>query len=1078
MNAKKTLLATTGVSGRRAGAPTRHTALALAIAMGFGLSGQAFAQSTTGTISGQAPAAAGESVQVVGGSGFNRTVPVDKSGRYSVTLPVGTYSVTLLKDGAAVQTQKGITPTPGATLSVNFAAPDVAVAGAANAQTMATVSVSANAIPPIDVKSSVDSQTITAEQLKHLPVARSAEAIALLAPGTVQGAGALGTGPTGQSLVSFGGASVAENAYYINGFNTSDPLGNAGGVSLPYGSIEQQQTLVGGYDAQYGRTAGGVISQIGKSGTNDFHFGGQVLWQPASLGGTQGNYHYNNPLVNSANPGQQQGDILQYRNDNKAWNTVYDGYVSGPLIKDKLFIFLSAEVSKAQQTNVQSIGNSNVYQQKYSDPKFYGKLDWNITDNNVLSLTGIKNTNQYQGQINSYNYANHTTGPITGYDQSFKNAFSIYIAKYTGYITDDLTVNAMYGKMSGTYYSQTPQLAGYDPTLPNIINGSGQAGLQNPAYTGGAAGGITNPNQVAANNLPGHESTSTNLRLDLEWKLGNHDITAGIDNVTTQDIGAGNSMSGPGYAWQYGLSPNPTAPTVGNGPGTAPYVGPTAANPGTGAAQGYYASKYVFLTDSSVQVTQRAQYIKDDWQVAPNLLLNLGLRNDQFTNYNPDHQPYVRLTSPQWAPRLGFSWDVFGDSSMKVFGSAGRYYLALPSGVALREAGASTYTNQYYTYTGIDSNGIPSGLTPIASNPNGPVSVNGAYGAPIDPQIVRSNNLKAEYQDQFKLGMSQQFATSYVYGVTATVSKLRREIDDVGDTNPIIAQTELQNPNSGGVYDAVTNPGGTIIAPGSAGGLPQSILINPGSSNQFNVPNTLGGNYTATVSPSQFGFPKASRNYYSLEAFLEHPFDGKWQGKIDYVFSKSYGTTEGPVQSNIGQGGNSVSATEQWDYGQIMSYANGDQANSRRHVLKAYGTYQIAKEWSVSGILTIASGTPVSCLGYYGPDQSNPGLGYGSAYHWCGGVPAPGGTTGSTPWLHTLNLSAEYRPSWGGNKLGFQIQVQNVFNEQKATQIYPTYGSTLPVAGQPANSLVNPLYGSAQYLESPRIVMLGVTYDF
>lgn len=261
--------------------------------------------------------------------------------------------------------------------------------------------------------------------------------------------------------------------------------------------------------------------------------------------------------------------------------------------------------------------------------------------------------------------------------------------------------------------------------------------------------------------------------------------------------------------------------------------------------------------------------------------------------------------------------------------------------------------------------------------------------------------------------------------------------------------------------------------------MPQSVLINPGSSNQFNVPNRLGGNYKTTVLPSQFGFPDASRKYYALEAFVEHPFDGKWQGKIDYVFSKSYGTTEGSVQSNISQGQNSVSATEQWDYGQIMSYANGDQANDRRHVLKAYGTYQLATEWSVSAIMTIASGTPKSCLGFYGPDQSNPGLGYGDgAYHWCGGVLATGGSTGRTPWLPTLNLSAEYRPSWGGGKLGFQVQVQNVFNEQKVTQISPAYGSTVQVQGEPVNSGVDPLYNSAEYLETPRVVMLGVTYDF
>lgn len=1047
--------------GRRNGAPVRRTALAIAIAMGFGFTGQAFAQSTTGTIAGQAPVASGESVQIVGGSGFNRTVPVGSDGRYSVTLPVGTYDVTLLQSGAAVQTQKGISPSASGVATVNFAS--ATAQDSASAKNLATVSVSANAVPPIDVKSSTDSVTITAEQLKHLPLQRSSAAIALLAPGTVEGAGALGGGPTGEPLVSFGGASVAENAYYINGFNTSDPLGNAGGISLPYGSIEQQQTLTGGYDAQYGRSAGGVISQVGKSGTNDFHFGGQVLWQPASAEGTPGNYHYENAL--SGTPGQQKGDILDYRNHNSGWNTVYDGYISGPLIKDKLFMFLSAEVNKSQDVDVRDIGSSNVYHEKYSDPKFYGKIDWNITDNNILSLTGIKNSEQYAAGIYNFDYPTHTTGALQSNAQSFKNEFGIYIAKYTGYITDDLTVNAMYGKMSGTYYSNTPEPAGFDPTLPNIIGSNNQ----DPSLNGGTAGGIQNANQVAQPNNPAHESTSTNLRLDLEWKVGDHDIQAGIDNITTRDINAGNLMSGPGYAWDYAQSNDPTLPTVGSSPGVTPYVGPTAANPGAGAAKGYYVGQYVFLTNASVKVTQHAQYIKDDWQVTPNFLLNLGLRNDQFTNYNPDNQPYVRLTSPQLAPRVGFSWDVFGDASMKIFGTGGRYYLALPSGVALREAGASTYTQAYYTYTGIDANGVPTGLTPIASNPNGPVSLNGEYGQPLNPQIVRSTNLKAEYQDQYKLGIQQQINAEYLYGVTATYSRLGRLVDDVGDTNTIVAQTIAQNP---GIDPA------TIITPGAAGGLPQSVLINPGSSNTFNVPNTLGGFYKATVSPEQFGFPKATRKYYSLETYLEHPFDGKWQGKIDYVFSKSYGSDEGPVQSNIGQGGNSVSATTQWDYGQLMTYANGLQANNRKHVIKAYGTYQIAPEWSVSAIVTLASGTPKDCLGFYGPDQSNPGLGYGSYTHFCGGLPTPPGSTGNTPWLHILNLTGEYRPAWGQGKLGFQVQVRNVFNEQKVTQAYANYGSTAAVAGQPANSLVDPLYGSPLYLETPRVVQVGVTYDW
>ena len=58
---------------------------------------------------------------------------------------------------------------------------------------------------------------------------------------------------------------------------------SVGGYTLPYGSIEQQETYTGGYSAKYGRSNGGVINQVGKSGTNEFHFGAQVTWKPRSL---------------------------------------------------------------------------------------------------------------------------------------------------------------------------------------------------------------------------------------------------------------------------------------------------------------------------------------------------------------------------------------------------------------------------------------------------------------------------------------------------------------------------------------------------------------------------------------------------------------------------------------------------------------------------------------------------------------------------------------------------------------------------------------------------------------------------
>jgi hypothetical protein len=1040
--------------------PVRHTALAVAVAMGFGFSGNVLAQSTTGTIFGQAPVVAGEAVQIVGGSGFNRTIPVDKSGRYSITLPVGTYDVTLTQNGQAVQTKKGVTALAAQSVTVDFVA--AAAASATNTENLSSVMVTANAIPPIDVSSTQESTVITSEQLKNLPLARTGAAIALLAPGTVQGATALGSGPTGEPLVSFGGSSVVENAYYINGFNTTDPLSDSGGITLPYGAIAQQETLTNGYGPEYGRSTGGVISQVGASGTNTWHFGGAVFWQPEGVQGTQGNVYYANPAVTTA--GQTPGSLLDYRNSNTSWEQVYDAYVGGPLIKDKLFFFLAAEAEHHENDNVgENIGTPYEYQNSYSDPKYYAKLDWNITDSNILSWTSIGNKQQYNGSYYDYDYSNRKEGDLVGYEPSFKNSFHINILKFTSYITDDLTLNAMIGKMDGTYYTVQP---GESSDLPYIGNANFESV---DGVTPNNGNGYSNSQVNADVDNPNHKSEELNLRFDLSYKLGDHTLQVGIDNQTTRDIDDGQIPTGSGYYWLYENTATAGTPISGTSASSSPYV---AAISGSN-----YVEKVVYKTSTSVQVKQYAQYIKDTWQVTPDLLLNLGLRNDQFTNYNPDNEPYVRLTKPQWAPRLGASWDIMGDSSMKLFANAGRYYMALPTGVALREASASTYTAQYYTYTGVTSTGIPTGLTPIYScgqtcGYGVPVSADNEYGQTLDASTVAARNLKASYQDSYVLGFQHEFAPNWDYGVTATSTKLKNIIDDTGEGTLAICDALLaQNPG------LLTEAAASGADCGPSMYVNSSILINPGSTETYKIKNLNGGYSTVTVSPEELGFPPAYRNYYSLEMFLEHVWDGKWSAKLDYVYSRSYGTSEGPVESNIGQGGSSQSATEAWDYSQIMSYSNGLQANDRKHVLKGYGTYAFTPEWSLSAVLQLASGTPISCLGLYGPDQSNPGLGYGvGSYHWCGGKPTPPGSTGFTPWLHTLSLALQYRPLWADKKLAFQLQIQNVTNEQKVTQVESDYGTTASPNATYKSAWITS-YGYAA-VEQPRTVQFGITYDW
>ncbi|MEO9077844.1 MAG: TonB-dependent receptor [Rhodanobacter sp.] len=1026
---------------------------ALVLAIGSVISafaGTAWSQATRGTIQGTVPTQANESIQVTGGAGFNRTISVDAAGKYSITLPVGTYTVSLLQNGKVVQSRSDVSPVAGGAVAVDFSS----ASEGKEVKDLNAVVVTANAVPPIDVSTTNQVTTVTAQQLQQLPLLRSAGDIAMLAPGVNMGSQELSSGPLGTPINVFGGASTAENAYYIDGMNVTDALTAQGGIELPYGAIEQQQTFISGYGATYGRSIGGVINQIGKSGSNTWHYGVRAQWSPAGAPWTANkrNYYYANPL--ETDPGQSPGDINTYNKGKHAQETVYDAYVSGPIIRDKLFFFLDAEQDNVRGTTIGSVENPFAFNYEAHKPKIYGKLDWNINDSNLLTVTGLQSSNKGWQSDYNYDYDNLRTGTFSNLDQTFKTKFRMWTANYTSYITDDLTLNAMVGKTRGEYYTQQPGYPGFDPDLPHV----GSPSVQNPAFVppGGIVNSQTNPQQSD----PSHRVDVTSYRLSLDYKLGDHDFQAGIDNINSWDFNDGAQMTGPGFAWYYG-SGDPGKPLFGTNPAVPPYVGasPDCSTGSDGKTHCYYVMKRIDVSAASVKVIQRAQYIQDNWQVTPKLLLNLGLRNDQFTNFDGSGVPYIRLTKPQLAPRLGFSWDVHGDTTTKVFGNAGRYYLALPLTTALSIAAPVTATNLYGTYTGIDpATGEPIGFNPLQQVPSTGVSVDNEYGQPKDPRISAAQNIQAEFSDNYVLGVQQQFemlGTKWVAGATGTYQRMNRIIDDYDDEQRECAAGLAQG------YGWMT--------PETCSDWAQSlVLVNPGVTNNLLMKSPDGSLVPVTFTKEDQGFTKGPiRRYYSVDLSLTHAWDGKWFAKVDYVFSKTWGNTEGPVSTYSQQSGSYESITTAWDFPERMEWSSGVLPNDRRHQIKIFGAYALNPEWTLGGDLYAASGTPRLCRGGYGPDQL--ALHGSHTYYWCGGVPVPPGSLGRLPWTHSLDLNADYRPMWAAHKLDFNLAVFNVFNRQQALFRNDFYGTT-----QNPNSD----FGRLQDTQAPRMVRFSMAYDF
>ncbi|HEX7324059.1 MAG TPA: TonB-dependent receptor [Rhodanobacteraceae bacterium] len=1022
--------------------------LAIAIAsaaLGFG--GVAFAQAVNGTIHGTAPVASGESIQITGGAGFNRTITVGPSGRYSLTVPVGTYTVSLLQNGRIIQSRDDVSPVAAGGVTVNFAS----TSGTGATTTLSAINVTAASIPPIDVTTTNQVTTITAKQLQILPLGRSAEDIAMLAPGVQPGSSVLVGGPLGTGAVTFGGASTAENAYYIDGMLTSAILDDQGGIGLPYGSIAQQQTFISGYGAKYGRAIGGVINQIGKSGSNTWHFGFRAQWEPTDWHSPSDNTYWNNPLVTT--PGVSKGDIYSYNRNDHGTETVYDAYVSGPIVKNHLFFFLGAEKDDSRSYSLGCTfctANVSVAHQ----PKLYAKINWNINSSNFLTLTGIQSSLKSWNWNYNTDYTTHQYTSFFNQSPTGKNVYRMWVLNYTSYITDNLTLHAMYGKSRELYGSYVLPFPGFDPSLPSVSSIS----RQNPAFT---PNGFVKNSEVGLTQGPSnHQVNLTDYRFDLSYKWRNNDFSVGIDNDVQRDLNDGLITTGPGYGWSYGQEQGSDIdrPIVGTDPSSIPYVGPVNSNPA--GATGYYVTKDVQDFLPSTRVVERGQYIQDRWQVTPRFLLSLGIRNDQFVNYDAAGDPYIRLTKPNWSPRIGFSWDVHGNSTLKVFGNAGRYYLTLPVGTGSTIAAPVVNTEQFGTYTGINQQtGAPIGFQPLPQNPATGVSFSNQYGALRNARTVAAQNIKAPYSDNFVLGAAQElhfWNTTWVASATGTYEKLGEMIAGSDDSQSECAAGLAQ--------------GYAWMTPDNCSTWAQSpVLINPGVDQKIYLKGPDGAlhevNWTAKDQAFQNG-PK--RNYYALNLSLEHVWDGKWFAKIDYTFSRLYGNDAGPVGPMYEASGVDAYLTAVWAYPEIMDNADGILGTDRKHQIKIYGAYAINPQWTVGANLWVASGTPKMCRGGFGPDQL-PLHGLGSQYHWCAGKPVIPGSIGRTPWVKNVDLSVNYRPAFAQHKLDFALDVFNVFNEQTPT----FYGDYFLTTSTPDFG-----YNMIDSRRSPRFARFSVSYNF
>jgi len=304
--------------------------------------------------------------------GTRATVSDSEGGYRFALLPPGQYSVRFDLSGFAPLAHNVV---------VSLGKDSTLDAAMRLASVTAEVTVSAEA-PVLDTTSTTLGTNLSTRAIETLPTGRNYASIVQVAPGVSSDAN---TSNSTQSTISVYGSSGAENAFYIDGVNTTNMEYGFQGKELNFEFISEVDVKTGGYEAEFGRSTSGFVNVVTKSGTNDlkgtFHLTGK-----------------NDSL--SSNPKNPDGSTAS-KNPYHQYQTGFT--LGGPIIRDQLFYFAAGDFQKAASTKQQdpnriepavvaafaSLGSpgENLPIERTNDAHvLLAKADWDLTAKNLATL--------------------------------------------------------------------------------------------------------------------------------------------------------------------------------------------------------------------------------------------------------------------------------------------------------------------------------------------------------------------------------------------------------------------------------------------------------------------------------------------------------------------------------------------------------------------------------------------------------------------------------------------------------------------------------------------------------------------
>lgn len=986
--------------------PSKKPAVLAAAVLSLSLS--ALAQTTNGALEGKISDEAGKPVVgalvEVRGPALQAFLgsATDLGGDYKFPfVPAGRgYEVRVEATGFATVVRRGIDIPLGVTVSLPF------TLGPGKSEVVVTAPA-----PTVDIKSTTSGASIAGSMISTVPLRRDYNELAFLAPSAAPG------GYSTPSSPSISGSTGAENNYLINGLDVTNAGMGTTAQALNFDFIQEMQVLTGGLSPEYGAAMGGVVNAITRSGGNEFHGSVFAYYWSDKTQAKSVTYPYIWTLL--GNDGYERYDM--------------GATLGGYLVKDRLWFYLAYDYNSIRSytdyPREPQYGDPYLYlngapAQSYFagrhftndstiNPMYALKLTWNASPSQKVAFSFFGNDSRENAV-----WTLSTIIPETAeakQDWSYYNLAVQWNSTWSPTFFSELDLG--YRHRTWKLYSDT---ASMDTYQYSYMYGGFQVLPKDQAMAPVSANGIQL--DLGSNYLPSTgaggvsslkgESFQARLKLTnlLSGSAGRHELSYGLQ-YQDYDQKDETTYSGPGTF----VSPSTHQPVTGL---TVGWFGPRGAGP-HGELYRYQAYERLSPSQGSVSEKYGAAWVNDRWSITDYFTLQLGLRYDEEKFTGGRTGTSFDLTD-NWAPRLGFTWDIKHDGKSKFFGFLGRYFERMPAGPAntvLNETSFgferfydpqltewTGYTYDYGTAFYIQGQTMPpaSRLTPTQT---------AAYSHP----------LKAPYTDEWILGYEYQLRPDLTLGARVIYRELTRALDDLS-------------------YD-----GGETF-----------VLANPEYWTDVPVPSAL---YLGT-----YGYyPKPIRRYEALELTLDKRYSDRWQLSGSLVYSRLKGNYEG-VATNDYQGGWSPNMNAIFDLVDTTTNGYGFLPLDRTWVMKAYGSYFFEGiPVHLSGALNIMSGTPISKM------ISMDWIGYGS-------FATQRGTYGRLPWTWTLDVGIQYDFKLPmKSALGLRVDVFNVFNQQKPTAVYQWW----KYQSDPGGPLYYwPLFGKPYEHQPPRTARLALRWTF